>query len=42
VYAADLTEPAGLAPAFDGVEQILGRPALPFAIWATDHAADFA
>lgn len=33
---------AGNSPATGTVEQILGRPALSFQIWATDHAADFA
>lgn len=32
---------AGNSPATDTVEQILGRPALRFDRWATDHAADF-
>jgi uncharacterized protein YbjT (DUF2867 family) len=33
---------AGNSPATDTVEQILGRPALTFDIWAADHAPDFA
>ena len=33
---------AGNSPATDSVEQILGRSALSFDTWATDHAADFA
>jgi hypothetical protein len=33
---------AGNSPATAAVEQILARPALTFAGWATDHAADFA
>jgi uncharacterized protein YbjT (DUF2867 family) len=28
-------------PVFDDVEKVLGRPALTFARWARDHAADF-
>ncbi|MBU2665295.1 NAD(P)H-binding protein [Actinoplanes bogorensis] len=30
------------SPATGAVEQILGRPALPFGTWAADHATDFA
>ena len=33
---------AGNSPATGIVEQILGRPALTFDTWATDHATDFA
>jgi uncharacterized protein YbjT (DUF2867 family) len=33
---------AGNSPATGAVEQILGRPALSFDTWATDHATDFA
>lgn len=33
---------AGNSPATGTVEQILGRPALSFDIWAADHAAQFA
>ena len=33
---------AGNSPATGTVEQILGRPAISFDIWATDHAIDFA
>jgi uncharacterized protein YbjT (DUF2867 family) len=32
---------AGNSPATSTVARILRRPALPFATWATDHAADF-
>jgi uncharacterized protein YbjT (DUF2867 family) len=32
---------AGNSPATDAVERILGRPAIPFAGWAAEHAADF-
>jgi uncharacterized protein YbjT (DUF2867 family) len=32
---------AGNSPATDTVEQILGRPAVPFDTWAADHAPDF-
>ena len=31
----------GGSPATDTVERVLGRPAVPFARWARDHAADF-
>jgi len=31
----------GGSPATDTVERVLGRPALPFAQWAREHAADF-
>ena len=33
---------AGNSPATDTVAQILGRPAIRFDVWATDHATDFA
>lgn len=33
---------AGNSPATTTVEQILGRPEIPFTTWAADHAADFA
>jgi uncharacterized protein YbjT (DUF2867 family) len=32
---------AGNSPATDGVERILGRPAIPFDIWAAEHTGDF-
>lgn len=32
---------AGNSPATSTVEDILGRPAIDFALWATDHRADF-
>jgi uncharacterized protein YbjT (DUF2867 family) len=32
---------AGNSPATGTVEQILGRPALSFDVWVTDHATDF-
>jgi uncharacterized protein YbjT (DUF2867 family) len=32
---------AGNSPATDTLERILGRPAIPFDIWAVEHAADF-
>jgi uncharacterized protein YbjT (DUF2867 family) len=32
---------AGNSPATDAVEQVLGRPAIGFDVWAADHAADF-
>jgi hypothetical protein len=32
---------AGNSPATGAVERILGRPAMPFDIWAAGHAADF-
>jgi uncharacterized protein YbjT (DUF2867 family) len=32
---------AGNSPATDTVARVLGRPAIPFDAWATDHAADF-
>jgi uncharacterized protein YbjT (DUF2867 family) len=32
---------AGNSPATGTVERILGRPAVPFDVWAADHAADF-
>jgi uncharacterized protein YbjT (DUF2867 family) len=31
----------GGSPATDTIERVLGRPALPFEQWASDHAADF-
>lgn len=33
---------AGSSPATDTVETVLGRAALPFAVWARDHAGDLA
>lgn len=33
---------AGSSPATGTVEQVLGRPATPFRLWAHDHVADFA
>jgi uncharacterized protein YbjT (DUF2867 family) len=38
-YLADCVQQPG--PSSDSVEQILGRPALTFAEWAVEHAADF-
>ncbi|GAA0560008.1 hypothetical protein GCM10010172_48890 [Paractinoplanes ferrugineus] len=32
---------AGNSAATDAVERILGRPAIAFATWAVEHAADF-
>jgi hypothetical protein len=37
-YARELPYPA---PLTGEVERVLGRPALTFAEWAADHAADF-
>jgi uncharacterized protein YbjT (DUF2867 family) len=38
-YLADRVQEPG--PSSDTVEQVLGRPALTFAEWAVEHAADF-
>jgi len=38
-YWSDLVQQPG--PSSDTVEQVLGRPALPFAEWAAEHAAAF-
>jgi uncharacterized protein YbjT (DUF2867 family) len=35
------TAAEGLSPATDAVRRELGRPGVPFAAWAQDHAADF-
>ena len=29
------------SPVYDGVEKVLGRPAIPFSEWAAEHTADF-
>jgi hypothetical protein len=38
-YLADRVQQPG--PSSDTVEQVLGRPALTFAEWTVEHAADF-